>query len=55
MWIGGKNVHYPTEEPDPAHVEGSSQGKISAQRFGSKFLSPRTSHRLRKSSGPTLV
>jgi hypothetical protein len=52
LWIDNRDVHYPTYEPNPAHIESSSQGKPRpgffnlAQRFGAKLLPPTKPHRM---------
>ena len=49
-WTNGRNVHYPTDEPNLSHVESSSQEKARpnffklARRFSTKIVPPRTPH-----------
>ena len=56
-----RDVHYPTDEPNPTHVESSGWGKFCphffkpAQRFGAKIVSPRTPHGTSECFDPTLV
>ena len=60
-WTDGGDVHYPTDEPNPAHVESLSQGKAHpgffkpARKFGTKIVSPRTPHGMSECLSPTLV
>ena len=57
--MDGRDVHYPTDEPNLAHVESSGQGKARpgifkvAQRFDVKIMSPRTPHGMSECLGPT--
>ena len=51
-WIGGRDVHYPMDEPNPTYVERSSQGKPRPspfkpiRRFVAKYLPHRTPHKM---------
>ena len=60
-WTDGRDVHYPTEEPNPAHVESLGRGKTHPNfldpslRFGAQIVPPRTPHGISDYSGPTLV
>ena len=44
-WISGRDVHYPTDETDPTHVEGLSQGKPWSKEFALNFY--RIGHKIR--------
>jgi hypothetical protein len=49
-WINGRDVHYPTNEPNPAYVRSLSKGKPHprffkpARRFGADCLPPGMPH-----------
>ena len=49
-WTNNRDVQHPTDEPNPAHVEGLDRGKACpnffkpTQRFGAKIVSPGTPH-----------
>jgi hypothetical protein len=49
-WTNGRDVHYPTDEPNVAHVESSGRGEARpdffkpVQRIGAKIVPPRTPH-----------
>jgi hypothetical protein len=61
LWTNGRDVHHPTDEPNPAHVESLGQGKARpnffkpARRFGIKSMPPRMPHGMIECLGPTLV
>ena len=61
LWIDGRHVHYPTDEPSPTHIESSCQGKVDpdfiklARRFGAKIVPPRMLHGMSECLGPCLV
>jgi hypothetical protein len=60
-WTNSRDVHYPRNEPNPAHVESSGQGKACldffklARRFGAKIVPPRMPHGMSECLGLTLV
>ena len=60
LWTDGRDVHHPTNEPNPTHVESLGQGKTRLnliklhQRFGTKIVPPKMPHGMSKCSHPTL-
>ena len=56
-----RDVHYPMDEPNLAHVESSGQRKACLgffkpfRRFGAKIVPLRASHGMGECLGPTLV
>ena len=61
LWADGRDVHYPMDKPNLAHVECSGRGKTRpgffkpTQRFGAKIVPHRTPHETSECSGPTLL
>ena len=61
LWTDGRDVHYPTDEPSPAHVERWGRGKVRpdffkpAWWFGAKIVPPKTSHGMGECSDQPLV
>ena len=60
-WTDGRDIYYPTKEPNLTHVKSTGQGKSRldffklARRFGTKIVSPRRLHGMSVCSGPTLA
>ena len=60
-WTDNRDVHYPTNEPNPTHVENSSRGKAHpnffklAHMFGAQIVPLRTPHGMSECLGPTIV
>ena len=60
-YTNNRDVHYPMDEPNLAHVESLSQIKARpdffklARRFEAKIVPPRTSHGMSECLGPTLA
>ena len=61
VWTNGRDVCYPMNELNLAHVESSDEGKARpnfsklTRRFGAKFVSPRVPHGMTECLNPTLV
>ena len=57
LWTDGRDVPYPMDELDPAHVEDSGRGKARpdifkpARWFGAKIVPPRMPHGMSGCSG----
>ena len=60
-WTDGRDVHYPTVDPNSAHVESLGREKAPpnffkpTQRFGAEIMLPKTPHEMSECLGPTLV
>ena len=61
LGFDGRDVHYPMNESNHAHVESLGQEKACpnffkmARRFDAKIVSLRTPHGMSECSSPTLV
>ena len=61
LWTNGRDVHYPIDEPNPAHVKSWGRGKArpcflqAILKVGAKFVPPSMPHGMSECLGQPLV